>query len=166
MCKAELGPQFLHFLQNVHKQMSIDINCIAVIGKQNNPLYIKNYSSSHPDLKYHYIAHTAIDVIEERVLNNPKLTDAYLGLLYAMEDLAVYGFMTNTRVKIILVIAVTDNVIKDADIKAIFTKVHSAYVSHVCNPFHNLDQDFVASKRFSNAVDHIGQQNSRATIDV
>jgi hypothetical protein len=33
---------------------------------KNDPLYIKNYSSSHPDLKYHYIAHTAIDVIEER----------------------------------------------------------------------------------------------------
>jgi hypothetical protein len=101
-----------------------------------------------------------------------------------------YGFMTNTRVKIILVVAVTDNVMKDADIKAvrhqqhtsfhlkhpgrdtylylqkIFTKVHSAYVSHVCNPFHNLDQDFVANKRFSNAVDQIGQQNSRSTIDV
>lgn len=78
------------------------------------------------------------------VLNNQKLTDAYLGLLYAMEDLAVYvqvakstqfrkrisnallatyvfryGFMMNTRVKIILVIAVTDNVIKDADVKAV-----------------------------------------------
>jgi len=83
-----------------------------------------------------------------------------------MEDLAVYGFLTNTRVKIILVIAVTDNVIKDADVKAIFTKVHSAYVAHVCNPFHNLDQNFVASKRFSNAVDQIGQQNSKATIDI
>ncbi|KAG2177921.1 hypothetical protein INT43_003168 [Umbelopsis isabellina] len=146
--------------------MSIDINCIAVIGKRNDPLYIKNYSSSHPDLKYHYIAHTAIDVIEERVLNNQKLTDAYLGLLYAMEDLAVYGFMTNTRVKIIIVVAVTDNIIKDADIKAVFIKVHSAYVMHVCNPFHNLDQNFVASKRFANAVDQIGQQNAKATIDV
>jgi hypothetical protein len=30
-----------------------------------------------------------------------------------------YGFMMNTRVKIILVIAVTDNVIKDADVKAV-----------------------------------------------
>lgn len=31
--QAELGPQFFT-LQTVHKQMSIDINCIAVIGKQ------------------------------------------------------------------------------------------------------------------------------------
>jgi hypothetical protein len=36
---------------------------------KNNPLYIKNFSTSHPDLKYHYIAHTSCDVIEERGLN-------------------------------------------------------------------------------------------------
>jgi hypothetical protein len=48
----------------------------------------------------------------------------------------------------------------------VFIKVHSAYVAHVCNPFHNLDQNFVVSKRFANAVDQIGQQNAKATIDV
>ncbi|RUS18797.1 trafficking protein particle complex subunit 2-like protein [Endogone sp. FLAS-F59071] len=67
---------------------TIEVNCIAIIGKQNNPLYIKNFSATHPDLKYHYIAHTSIDVIEERVINI-KTPDVYLGLLYAMEDLAV-----------------------------------------------------------------------------
>ncbi|CAG8456168.1 283_t:CDS:2 [Diversispora eburnea] len=48
---------------------NIKIQCIAIIGKMNNPLYIKNFTDTHPDLKYHYIAHTSIDVIEERILD-------------------------------------------------------------------------------------------------
>ncbi|CAG8692776.1 13112_t:CDS:2, partial [Ambispora leptoticha] len=86
----------------------------------NNPLYIRNFSTTHPDLKYHYIAHTSCDVIEERVTSGPKTTDAYLGLLYAMEDLAVYGYLTNTRVKFVIVLAVPDTIIKDSDMKSVW----------------------------------------------
>ncbi|ORZ02356.1 Sedlin [Syncephalastrum racemosum] len=148
--------------------MSSEINCIALIGKQNNPLYIKNFSKTHPDLKYHYIAHTSIDVIEERVANGPKNLELYLGLLYAMEDLAVYGFMTNTRVKFVVVVSVTDGIIRDADMKAIFRKVHSAYLTQICNPFYNLDsQKSLSSKAFVRAIDAIGNEaNARTSLDI
>ncbi|KAL0095231.1 Sedlin [Phycomyces blakesleeanus] len=148
--------------------MSSEINCIALIGKQNNPLYIKNFSNTHPDLKYHYIAHTSIDVIEERVSNGPKNLDLYIGLLYAMEDLAVYGYITNTRVKCVVVVSVTDCVIRDADMKLIFQKVHAAYVNQVCNPFYNLDsQKSLTSKAFIRAIDAIGlTKPTRTTLDI
>ncbi|RUP51281.1 trafficking protein particle complex 2 [Jimgerdemannia flammicorona] len=137
--------------------MNIDVNCIAVIGKQNNPLYIKNFSTTHPDLKYHYIAHTSIDVIEERV-TQIKTPDVYLGLLYAMEDLAVYGYMTNTRVKFIIVVSVPDAVIKDADMKNLFRRVHTAYIMQVCNPFYNSDSHKpIESRQFSRVIDIIGK---------
>ncbi|KAJ8659172.1 hypothetical protein O0I10_005211 [Lichtheimia ornata] len=146
--------------------MSSEINCIALIGKQNNPLYIKNFSNTHPDLKYHYIAHTSIDVIEERVASGPKNLDSYLGLLYAMEDLAVYGYITNTRVKFIVVVSVTDGIIRDAEMKAIFKKVHAAYLSQVCNPFYNLDsQKSLGGKAFVRAIDSIGA-HARVTLDI
>ncbi|CAG8445925.1 6164_t:CDS:2 [Scutellospora calospora] len=96
---------------------NIKIQCISIIGKMNNPLYIKNFSTTHPDLKYHYIAHTSVDVIEERVSTSPEASDTYLGLLYAMEDLAVYGYLTNTRVKFVVVLSVPDAVIKNSDMK-------------------------------------------------
>ncbi|KAI9483105.1 MAG: trafficking protein particle complex 2-like protein [Benjaminiella poitrasii] len=146
--------------------MNSEINCIAIIGKQNNPLFIKNFSTSHPDLKYHYIAHTSIDVIEERVSNGPKNLDLYLGLLYAMEDLAVYGYITNTRVKLVVVVSVTDGIIRDADMKSLFRKIHSAYVSNVCNPFYNMDaQKPIQSKAFSQAIETIGL-NARTTLEI
>ncbi|GES85075.1 trafficking protein particle complex subunit 2-like protein [Rhizophagus clarus] len=118
---------------------NIKIQSIAIIGKQNNPLYIKNFSASHPDLKYHYIAHTSCDVIEERVgTAGPEAADTYLGLLYAMEDLDVYGYMTNTRVKFVVVLSVT-NAIRNTEMKNLFKRIHNAYINQVCNPFYNLD---------------------------
>lgn len=64
--------------------MTFTVNCIAVIGRQNNPLYLRSFHTApraapaggaqQPeqsfaddlDLKYHYIAHTSLDMIEEK----------------------------------------------------------------------------------------------------
>ncbi len=43
-------------------------------------------------------------------------TECYLGLLYAMDDFAVYGYITPLRVKIVLTIALTDALVRDADV--------------------------------------------------
>jgi hypothetical protein len=45
-----------------------------------------------------------------------KNTDCYLGLLYTMEDVAVYGYVTPLKVKIILALALSDAVIRDSEI--------------------------------------------------
>lgn len=45
-----------------------------------------------------------------------KAADCYLGLLYTMEDVAVYGYITPLKVKIILALALTDSVVKDLEI--------------------------------------------------
>lgn len=49
----------------------------------------------HQDLKVNYVAHTSVDVIEERINAGVKLSDLYIGLLYSIEDLAVYGLIYN-----------------------------------------------------------------------
>ncbi|KNC98983.1 uncharacterized protein SPPG_09330 [Spizellomyces punctatus DAOM BR117] len=136
--------------------MNFSVNCIAIIGKLNNPLYIKNFSQSHQDLKYHYIAHTSIDIIEERISAAAKHTDQYLGLLYAMEDLAVFGYITNTRIKFILVISLADVIIKDQDMKNLFRRIHNAYVNLVSNPFYDPDSKKpIVSTRFEQAMREI-----------
>ena len=42
---------------------------------------------------------------------NSKSTECYLGLLYALEDVAVYGYITPLKVKIILTFDLTDAVV-------------------------------------------------------
>lgn len=46
-----------------------------------------------------------------------KTQDMYLGVLFSMEDLSVYGYMTNTKIKFITVLTVPDVIIKDTDMK-------------------------------------------------
>lgn len=50
---------------------------------------------------------------------SPKLNDCYLGLLYAMEDVAVYGYLTPLKMKIVLALALSDSVVRDAEIVAV-----------------------------------------------
>lgn len=115
----------------------IPVFCIAIIGKNNNPLYIKNFSSVHHDLKFHYIAHTACDVVEERLNTGVKHGDLYLGLLTSIEDCGVHGYLTNTRVKFLLILPVLESIIKDEDVKGIFARIHVAYTQLCLNPFYD-----------------------------
>lgn len=50
-----------------------------------------------------------------------KSTECYMNLLYTMEDVAVYGYMTPLKVKIIIALALTDAVVRDADILTVCT---------------------------------------------
>lgn len=117
------------------------LNAVAFISPQNHPILIRTFAKD--ELKYHYIAHTSLDVIEERgdscvvfgvdsrctngfVANSGnKSTECYLGLLYAMEDVAVYGYMTPLKVKIVLALALSDNVVRDAEVSMV--RCHSVF---------------------------------------
>ncbi len=50
------------------------------------------------------------------VLPTNKSTECYLGLLHVMDDVAVYGYITPLRVKIVVMLALTDSIVRDADI--------------------------------------------------
>ncbi|XP_077233052.1 SNARE-like superfamily protein [Tasmannia lanceolata] len=111
---------------------------VAVVGHQNNPLYLQSFTEADDALKLHHIVHCSLDVIDERV-NNPKktgptLNETFLGLLYPAENYKVYGYLTNTKVKFILV--TTDLEARDADVRNFFRRFHSVYVDAVSNPFH------------------------------
>jgi len=78
-----------------------------------------------------------------------KSTDCYLGLLYALEDVAVYGYITPLRVKIILIFALTDTIIRDVEVNLIFKAMHMIYYSAIANPFLKLDIPSDASQTHS-----------------
>lgn len=43
------------------------IVCAAVVGQQNNPLYIKILSPVDDEVKFHYMVHASLDAVEEKV---------------------------------------------------------------------------------------------------
>ncbi|KAH6768645.1 SNARE-like superfamily protein [Perilla frutescens var. frutescens] len=114
------------------------IVCVAVVGHQNNLLYIQSFTKADDALKLHHIVHCSLDVVDERV-NNPKksgpiINETFLGLLNPTENYKVYGYVTNTKVKFMLV--TTDLDVRDVDVRVFFGRFHSAYVDAVSNPFH------------------------------
>ncbi|KAF9483930.1 trafficking protein particle complex 2 [Pholiota conissans] len=120
---------------------NLKLNVVAFISPQNHPILIRTLSKQDDQtIKYHYIAHTSLDVIEERVAAAGKAGDCYLGLLFSMEDVAVYGYITPLKVKIVIALPLSDMVVRDADIITIFKALHMAYYSSISNPFLKLNQ--------------------------
>jgi len=123
------------------------LNAVAFISPQNHPILIRTFSKTD-ELKYHYIAHTSLDVIEERASSGTKSTECYLGLLYAMEDVAVYGYITPLKVKIVLALALSDTVVRDVEIATVFKALHMAFYSSISNPFLKLDAPNAANDQY------------------
>ncbi|KAF9462617.1 Sedlin [Collybia nuda] len=156
----------------------LKLNAVAFISPHNHPILIRTFSGQDGNaIKYHYIAHTSLDVIEERVNTAGKAVECYLGLLYAMEGVAVYGYITPLKVKIIVALALSDSVVRDAEISMIFKAFHMAYYSAISNPFLRLDSysDTTSDhspyllvgnakwKSFRQKVDEIGRVVSNAS---
>eukprot|EP01121_Diplochlamys_sp_Union-15-3_P010858 TRINITY_DN3093_c0_g1_i1.p1 TRINITY_DN3093_c0_g1~~TRINITY_DN3093_c0_g1_i1.p1 ORF type:complete len:138 (+),score=22.88 TRINITY_DN3093_c0_g1_i1:71-484(+) len=134
------------------------IAALAVIGKTNNPLYIKVVGKTDTELRFHYIVHTALDVIEETVNRTKEAahTEKYLGLLYPTEEFKVYGYLTNTQIKFVLVLDY-DSKAKDAEVKNFFSRFHEIYADTVCNPFYTADEN-ITSKKFEERVNDLISQ--------
>ncbi|XP_020299251.1 trafficking protein particle complex subunit 2-like protein [Pseudomyrmex gracilis] len=136
-----------------HERMKMAA-CIAVIGKDNSPKYIKCADEASA-LQFHYKVHTSIDIIEEKLNVGNKaaidIRDLYLGLLFATEEYKIYGYATNTKIKFVIVLQSSNISLRDNEVKMMFKKLHAAYSNAVCNPFY-IPGDELNSKSFDMSV--------------
>ncbi|XP_054711385.1 trafficking protein particle complex subunit 2-like protein [Uloborus diversus] len=130
---------------------------VAIISKENYPLYVKT-NSPGSDLKFLYTMHTSLDVIEEKVVTVNKsvgdLRELYLGLLYPTEDYKVYGYVTNTKIKFVVIVESSHTTLRDNEIRQMFRKIHAAYADMVCNPFY-VPGETISSKSFESIIKSI-----------
>uniref|UniRef100_A0A1B6CAV6 Trafficking protein particle complex subunit n=1 Tax=Clastoptera arizonana TaxID=38151 RepID=A0A1B6CAV6_9HEMI len=128
--------------------------CIAVVGKENAPKYVACINEDL-ELQFHYKIHTALDIVEEKLSSASKtsgdLRELLLGLLYSTEELKIFGYVTNTRVKFIIAVDSTNTLLRDNEVRSMFRKLHSAYTDVVCNPFY-IPGDTITSKKFDATV--------------
>ncbi|XP_047119917.1 trafficking protein particle complex subunit 2-like protein isoform X2 [Schistocerca piceifrons] len=128
--------------------------CVAIIGKDNSPKYI---SCLNPELElqFHYKVHTSLDVVEEKLTSVGKTTadvrELYLGLLYSTEEHKIFGYVTNTKIKFIIVVESSNTLLRDNEVRTMFRKLHSLYTDVVCNPFY-IPGDVITSKNFDTTV--------------
>ena len=73
------------------------------------------------ELSLHYTVHTSLDVVEEKLSSSSgKAGDArelYLGSLHASEHQKVFGYVTNTRIKLVIVVDNTNTSLRDNEIR-------------------------------------------------
>ena len=136
--------------------------CVGVIAKENYPLYVRCASNIEDKTKFHFIIHTSLDVIEEKIASAGKsnsvatqdLREFYLGQLYPAEDYRIYGYVTNTKVKFVLVVEASNTQLRDNEVRSMFRRLHNSYTEVVCNPFYTPGEEIV-SKSFEKVVSSI-----------
>ncbi|XP_045135846.1 trafficking protein particle complex subunit 2-like protein isoform X3 [Portunus trituberculatus] len=120
--------------------------CVAVIGKENSPLYVW-VGSGREELHLHYLAHTGLDVIQEKVAAVSKTPgdtrELYLGLLYASEEYKV--------VKFVIITDAANTTLRDNEIRMMFRRLHNMYTNVVCNPFY-IPGEQITSREFDRGV--------------
>ena len=87
---------------------------------QNSPLYIRTFGQESEDLGFHYVAHVSLDIIEEKLQTasvSSSKDDMYLGFLGPIEDYRVYGYVTNTSVKFVVVMQ--DAPVRESELRAV-----------------------------------------------
>ncbi|XP_054627751.1 trafficking protein particle complex subunit 2-like protein isoform X1 [Dunckerocampus dactyliophorus] len=121
--------------------------CIAVIAKENYPLYIRSVSTQN-ELKFHYTVHTSLDVVEEKISAVGKSLgdqrELYLGLLYPTEDYKVYGYVTNSKVKFVIVVDSSNTSLRDNEIRSVSEMTSERVNVHILQGsdiFHILSTD-------------------------
>ena len=134
-------------------------------------------------LRHQFMVHASLDAFEEQVQMRQKAAsssqvshDCYMGLLCPIEELRVYGYMTKTGVKIIIMLEDTldfyqfyqqretsnsssfpgsasssTNATQEAEIKSLFAKIHVLYVQYLMNPFAKL-KGKITSKKFDQSI--------------
>ena len=110
------------------------------------------------ELSLHYTVHTSLDVVEEKLAATTSKTaggtsdrELYLGSLYTSEHQKVFGYVTNTRIKFVIVVDNTNTTLRDNEIRQMFRKLHTAYTNVIANPFFTPGQS-IASTKFDVSV--------------
>ncbi|KAI9835541.1 MAG: hypothetical protein M1819_001992 [Sarea resinae] len=130
------------------------IACIGVIAKQNNPLHISLFPpGARSKLEFSFLLSSCLDIFEIRAPS--KTADQDFGLLQAVDErLSMYGWLTNTGIKIIIIVdmegrpaadnrrSVSITGLRDADMKPVgplrSPRSHGSWVEGEADEMSNL----------------------------
>ena len=95
-------------------------------------------------------------MVEEKLANTTKTAgsdnrELYLGSLYSSEHQKVFGYVTNTRIKFIIIVDNSNTTLRDNEIRQMFRKLHTAYTNIMANPFY-MPGENISSTKFDSMV--------------
>lgn len=134
---------------------------IAIVNTSNCPLLVRTSLddiNKEEATKLIYLLHASLDIVEER----PTSRENFLGLLYQCEKYRIYGLISTTKVKVLLMVShrYNYNQPRENDIRLMLKDIHRKYVDATAmNPFYNPNEP-VRSKRLDSFLDSLFTTNS------
>lgn len=131
------------------------MSLIAFIGKKDEPIYFWSEESEEDALNLKQLAHSALDVVDERVEaaktakdDNRAGFESFLGKLMSSGDHEVFGYLSNTKIKVIVVCGVAyQTMMADGSprnnnqaMRSFLTGLYSIYSKEVRNPLQPLNE--------------------------
>mmetsp|Transcript_27809 Transcript_27809/g.54668 ORF Transcript_27809/g.54668 Transcript_27809/m.54668 type:complete len:144 (+) Transcript_27809:85-516(+) len=112
------------------------VNVLIIIGKDDNPIYEADLSSSgtredSPHLDQ-FVIHSSLDLVEELVWTTSSM---FLRVVDKFDDFHVSAYCTAGHARFMLL---HKNRNEEA-IRAFFSELHDLYIKAVLNPFHRPD---------------------------
>merc|ERR1712139_585539 len=93
----------------------MSIECVAIVGENNNPLYLATYPKlDSTDLQHRFqlIVYSSLDIIDAWVKqrksgnsDNSNVDNQFVGYLCSLEHFKVFGYVTNTSLKFLIVVS-------------------------------------------------------------
>ena len=87
------------------------IKFVSLISKDDTPLYIQSFEAQTPEhagdfLRYNFFSHMALDIFvlpaSMAIREQNSASDQDPLLLFIQDDISVYGYETNTNLKIVV----------------------------------------------------------------
>ena len=139
---------------------------IAIVNTSNCPLLIRTILDDvdkEEATKLIYLLYASLDIVEEKA-EQPTSRDNFLGILHQCERYKIYGLMSTTKVKVLIIISqrFSSTLPRENDIRQMLKNIHKAYVDATAmNPFHKPNEP-VKSKRLDSYLDTLFGLNQAA----
>jgi len=138
-----------------------------------------NHPHESSSLRHQFIIHAALDRFEEITGPNsgnrwrtPGSTGSdamWVGLLCPMEELRVYGYLTNTSIKFMAILEDGEKQagVSESGLKSLFASLHDLYVEYTLNPFSKIKSKIISLRYDDGVLKHVnefnGSENSKVT---
>lgn len=142
---------------------------------------MSNNPHESSSMRHQFIVHAALDRFEEITGPNsgnrwrtPGSTGSdamWVGLLCPMEELRVYGYLTNTNIKFMAVLEDEDarkqSGVSESGLKSLFASLHDLYVEYTLNPFSKIKSKIISLRFDDGVLKHVnifnGGEKSKVT---
>lgn len=137
---------------------------VAIVGKRDEPLFFWTEESEDESLALKQLSHGALDVIEERMdavkADSKSVFDLYMGQLMTSGDYEIFGYISNTRIKVIVICGAMYNTLTDDNsprnnkqlMRSFMLSIYGFYVAAMMNPLRGLDEP-CRGERFASKVE-------------